>query len=433
MDPAINGLIGLGILIIILFSRMPVGFSMAIVGLAGITYMLSFDAALHTLAKDFYAMFGSYNMTVVPLFILMGQVAFHAGISRRLFDTAHTILDFLPGGLAVATIGACSMFAAICGSTNASVATMATVALPEMKRYKYSDSLSAGSVVAGGSLGILIPPSVIFIIYGIATEQSIGKLFAAGILPGILLSLLFCIAIMIWAHFRPEIAPRGEKTSFKKKVLALSGVSETALLFLLVMGGLFWGIFTPTEAGAIGAGGAIVLGVARRRLLWKGFGMAVLESTRISCMILVIVAGAITFGHFLAFTRLPFVVANWVAGLPLPKDAIMLLIIFLYVIGGCFMDALAMVLLTIPIVFPLVTAMGFDPIWFGVIIVLVAEMGAMTPPVGINVYVLSGIAKEIPMEIIFKGAFPFVLCVMVCILILMAFPQIALLLPNLMQ
>ena len=433
MDPAINGLIGLGILIIILFSRMPVGFSMAIVGLAGITYMLSFDAALHTLAKDFYAMFGSYNMTVVPLFILMGQVAFHAGISRKLFDTAHTILDFLPGGLAVATIGACSMFAAICGSTNASVATMATVALPEMKRYKYSDSLSAGSVVAGGSLGILIPPSVIFIIYGIATEQSIGKLFAAGILPGILLSLLFCIAIMIWAHFRPEIAPRGEKTSFKKKVLALSGVSETALLFLLVMGGLFWGIFTPTEAGAIGAGGAIVLGVARRRLLWKGFGMAVLESTRISCMILVIVAGAITFGHFLAFTRLPFVVANWVAGLPLPKDAIMLLIIFLYVIGGCFMDALAMVLLTIPIVFPLVTAMGFDPIWFGVIIVLVAEMGAMTPPVGINVYVLSGIARDIPMEIIFKGAFPFVLCAMVCILILMVFPQIALLLPNLMQ
>lgn len=433
MDPAINGLIGLGILIIILFSRMPVGFSMAIVGLAGITYMLSFDAALHTLAKDFYAMFGSYNMTVVPLFILMGQVAFHAGISRKLFDTAHTILDFLPGGLAVATIGACSMFAAICGSTNASVATMATVALPEMKRYKYSDSLSAGSVVAGGSLGILIPPSVIFIIYGIATEQSIGKLFAAGILPGILLSLLFCIAIMIWAHFRPEIAPRGEKTSFKKKVLALSGVSETALLFLLVMGGLFWGIFTPTEAGAIGAGGAIVLGVARRRLLWKGFGMAVLESTRISCMILVIVAGAITFGHFLAFTRLPFVVANWVAGLPLPKDAIMLLIIFLYVIGGCFMDALAMVLLTIPIVFPLVTAMGFDPIWFGVIIVLVAEMGAMTPPVGINVYVLSGIARDIPMEIIFKGAFPFVLCVMVCILILMVFPQIALLLPNLMR
>ena len=433
MEPAINGLIGLGILIIILFSRMPVGFSMGIMGLAGITYMLSFDAALHTLAKDFYSMFGSYNMTVVPLFILMGQIAFHAGISRKLFETAHTILDYLPGGLAVATIGACSMFAAICGSTNASVATMATVALPEMKRYKYSDSLSAGSVVAGGSLGILIPPSVIFIVYGIATEQSIGKLFAAGILPGILLSLLFCITIIIWAYFRPGIAPRGEKTSFKKKVLALSGVTDTALLFFLVMGGLFWGVFTPTEAGAIGAGGAILLGVARRRLLWKGFGLAVMESTRISCMILVIVAGAITFGHFLAFTRLPFVAANWVAGLPLPKNAIMLLIIFVYVIGGCFMDALAMVLLTIPILFPLVTAMGFDPIWFGVIIVLVAEMGAMTPPVGINVYVLSGIAKAIPMEIIFKGAFPFVLCVMVCILFLILFPQIALVLPNLMR
>lgn len=433
MSPTAIGLLGIGVLIIVLFSRIPVGFGMAIAGLAGITYMLSFETALHVLVKDFYAMFGSYDMTVVPLFILMGQVSFHAGISRRLFDTAHTILDRLPGGLAVATIGACSMFAAICGSTNASVATMATVALPEMKRYKYSASVSAGSVVAGGSLGILIPPSVIFIIYGIATEQSIGKLFAAGILPGILLSLLFCIAILIWTHFRPGIAPRGEKTTLKDKLSAISGIIETLLLFSLVMGGLFFGIFTPTEAGAIGAGGAVVLGVARRRLSFKGFSLAVAESTRISCMILVIVAGAIAFGHFLAFTRLPFAAANWVVGLPFPKQAIMGLIVFVYLIGGCFMDALAMVLLTIPILFPLVTAMGFDPIWFGVIIVLVAEMGAMTPPVGINVYVLSGIAKEIPLETIFKGALPFVLCVLVCISLLMLFPQIALLLPSLMR
>lgn len=432
MSPSTIGLIGLAILIITLFSRMPVGFGMAIVGLAGITYMMSLETALHIMAKDFYAMFGSYNMTVVPLFILMGQVSFHAGISRRLFDTAHTLLDYLPGGLAIATIGACSMFAAICGSTNASVATMATVSLPEMKRYGYSATLSAGSVVAGGSLGILIPPSVIFIIYGIATEQSIGKLFAAGIFPGILLSVLFCIAILIWTHLRPEIAPHGEKSTLKAKLLAISGVAETVLLFSLVMGGLFFGIFTPTEAGAIGAGGAIVLGVARRRLSLRGFGLAVMESTRISCMILVIVAGAITFGHFLAFTRLPFAAANWVVGLPLPEQAIMVLIVFVYLIGGCFMDALAMVLLTIPILFPLVTAMGFDPIWFGVIIVLVAEMGAMTPPVGINVYVLSGIAREIPLETIFKGAIPFVFCVLTCIFLLMIFPQIALFLPGLM-
>lgn len=433
MTPTVAGLIGVLTLIIILFSRMPVGFGMAVCGLAGVTYMISFDTALHVLAKNFFAMFGSYDMTVVPLFILMGQVSFHAGISRRLFDTAHKILDYLPGGLAVATIGACSMFAAICGSTNASVATMATVALPEMKRYGYNPTISAGSVVAGGSLGILIPPSVIFIIYGIATEQSIGKLFAAGILPGILLSILFCLAIVVWTYFRPGLAPRGKKTTFKEKVRAITGVIETLLLFLLVMGGLFFGVFTPTEAGAIGAGGAVLLGFLRRRLTWKGFGLALSESTRISCMILVIVAGAITFGHFLAFTRLPFVAANWVVGLPFPKQGIMAVIILAYLIGGCFMDALAMVLLTIPILFPLVTAMGFDPIWFGVIIVLVAEMGAMTPPVGINVYVLSGIAKEIPLEVIFRGALPFVLCVLICISLLIIFPEIALFLPNLMH
>jgi C4-dicarboxylate transporter DctM subunit len=433
MTPTEVGLIGIIVLIVVLFSQMPVGFVMAMVGLAGISYMISFETALHVLAKNFFAMFGSYDMSVVPLFILMGQISFHAGISRRLFDTANKILDNLPGGLAIATIGACSMFAAICGSTNASVATMATVALPEMKRYRYSSTLGAGAVVAGGSLGILIPPSILFIIYGIATEQSIGKLFAAGILPGILLSLLFCIAIVIWTYFKPDLAPRAERTTLKEKLLSLSGVTETLLLFFLVMGGLFFGYFTPTEAGAVGAGGAVLLGVVRRKLSWKGLALALVESTRISCMILVIVAGAITFGHFLAFTRLPFVAANWVVTLPLPKEAIMALIVFVYLIGGCFMDALAMVLLTIPILFPLVTAMGFDPVWFGVIIVLVAEMGAMTPPVGINVYVLSGIAKEIPLETIFKGALPFVFCVMLCITLLMLFPQIALYLPSLIH
>ena len=433
MSPTVIGLVGLVILVIVLFSRMPVGFVMALVGFAGFTYMVSMDTALRVLAKDFYSMFSSYNMTVVPLFILMGQITFHAGISRRLFDTAYKIFDYLPGGLAIATIGACAGFAAICGSTNASVATMTTVALPEMRRYKYGTSLSTGSIVAGGSLGILIPPSVIFIIYGIATEQSIGKLFAAGILPGILLSFFFCVTIFIWARLRPEVAPRGRKTTFKEKVFALSGITETLLLFLLVMGGLFLGFFTPTEAGAIGVGGAIILGLVRRRLTWGGFSQAVTESTKVSCMILVIVSGAIMFGHFLAITRVPFVAANWIGGLPLPNYAIMAVIVVIYLIGGCFMDALAMILLTIPILFPLVTAMGYDPIWFGVIIVLVAEMGAMTPPVGINVYVLSGIARDIPLEIIFKGALPFVLSVLTCVIVLIAFPQIALFLPNLMK
>jgi tripartite ATP-independent transporter DctM subunit len=256
MSPTAIGLVGLAILVVVLFSRMPVGFVMALVGFAGFAYMVSMDSALRVLAKDFYSMFSSYNMTVVPLFILMGQVSFHAGISRRLFDTAYKLGGRLPGGLAIATIAACAGFAAICGSTNASVATMTTVALPDMKRYQYATSLSTGSIAAGGGLGILIPPSVIFIIYGIATQQSIGKLFAAGILPGILLSILFCVAIYIWARLRPEAAPPGRASTFREKVLALSGITETLLLFLLVMGGLFVGFFTPTEAGGHGGPGA---------------------------------------------------------------------------------------------------------------------------------------------------------------------------------
>ncbi len=427
------GIIGLVVLIIFLFSRMPVGFVMALLGFLGFSYVVTFDSGLRMMAKDVFRIFGSYNLTVVPLFIFMGQIAFHAGISRRLFDTAYTLLGSLPGGLAIATVGACAGFAAICGSTNASVATMTTVALPEMRRYKYGLSLSTGTIAAGGSLGVLIPPSVIFIVYGIATEQSIGKLFAAGILPGILLASCFALTVYIWVKLRPDIAPRGPRTSWKQKIKAVTGVGETLVLFMLVMGGLFVGFFTPTEAGAVGAGGAIVLGLLRRRLSWKGFVQAVQESTRISCMVLVIVAGATIFGHFMAITRIPYVAADWIGGLPLPHYAIMAFLVFVYLIGGCFMDSLAMILLTVPIVFPLVTALGYDPIWFGVIIVLITEMGVITPPVGINVYVVSGITKDIPLEVIFKGAFPFVFAILTCVSILMLFPQIALFLPGLMK
>ncbi|MBW1944489.1 MAG: TRAP transporter large permease [Deltaproteobacteria bacterium] len=433
MSPTTVGLIGLGILLIVLFSRMPVGFVMALLGLIGFSYVVSWESGLSVMAKDFFGIFGSYSLTVVPLFIFMGQIAFHAGISRRLFDTAYTLFGSLPGGLGIATIGACAGFAAICGSTNASVATMTTVALPEMKRHKYGLSLSTGTIAAGGSLGVLIPPSVIFIVYGIATEQSIGQLFAAGILPGILLSVCFALTILIWVRLKPHTAPRGAKTTLKEKIFALSGIGETLILFFLVMGGLFVGFFTPTEAGAIGAGGAILIGIVRRKLSWKGFVQSVTESTRISCMVLVIVAGATVFGHFMAITRIPFMAAAWVGELPLPDYAIMAFIIFIYLIGGCFMDSLAMVLLTVPILYPLVTSLGFDPIWFGVIIVLVTEMGVITPPVGINVYVVSGIAKDIPLEVIFKGALPFLLAILTTVTLLMIFPQIALFLPNLMR
>jgi tripartite ATP-independent transporter DctM subunit len=307
---------------------------------------------------------------------------------------------------------------------------MASVALPEMKRLNYRDELATGTVAAGGSLGILIPPSTIFIVYGIMTEQSIGKLFMAGILPGILLSILFMLTIYIWVTLRPEIAPRVEKQGWKKRFMSLSGLVEVVVLFILVMGGLFLGVFTPTEAGAVGAFGGVLIPLVSGQLSWKGFVEGLFSSTRTTCMILMIVAGATVFGHFLAVTRIPSTLSGWVAGLPLPHWGIMLVIMFFFLIGGCFMDALGMILLTIPIFYPVAIAIGYDPIWFGVVIVLVTELGVITPPVGINVYVVSGIAKDVPLEVIFKGAFPFVLALSTYLIIMLLFPQIALYLPS---
>ncbi len=430
MSPIHIGIIGVVLLVVILFSKFPVAFCMALVGVLGFGYLVSPEAALNIIAKDFYHVFSSYGMTVVPLFVFMGQILFYAGISRKLYDAAYAWLGHYKGGLAIATVGACASFSAICGSTNATAATMATVALPEMKRFKYSDELATGVVAAGGSLGILIPPSIIFIVYGIMTEQSIGKLFLAGILPGILLSSLFILTIYIWVSLKPEIAPRTENQSIKQKLKSLSGLVEVIILFVMVMGGLFIGVFTPTEAGAIGAFGGLVIPLVRRQLSWKGFAMALYTSTQITCMILTIVAGATVFGHFLAVTTIPATLSGWVVSLPIPPWAVMIVIMFFFLVGGCFMDALGMILLTIPIFYPVAIALGYDPIWFGVVIVLVTELGVITPPVGINVYVVSGIAKDVPLEIIFKGAIPFVLALLTYIIIMVFFPQIALFLPS---
>lgn len=430
MNPVHVGIIGIVFLIVILFSRFPVAFCMALVGILGFGYLVAPAAALNIIAKDFYTVFSSYSLTVVPLFVFMGQILFHAGISRKLYDAAHAWLGHYKGGLAMATVGACASFSAICGSTNATAATMATVALPEMKRYKYGDELATGVVAAGGSLGILIPPSVIFIVYGIMTEQSIGKLFMAGILPGILLSALFILTIYIWVSINPQMAPKVEKQNFKVKIRSLTGLIEVIILFIAVMGGLFLGVFTPTEAGAVGALGGVVIPLVRRQLSWQGFLEAVYSSTVTTCMIFMIVSGATVFGHFLAVSTIPSVLSAWVVGLPLPPWAIMIVVMFFFFIGGCFMDALGMILLTIPIFFPVAVALGYDPIWFGVVIVLVTELGVITPPVGINVYVVSGIAKDVRLEKIFKGAFPFVLTLLTYLVIMLIFPQIALFLPG---
>ena len=433
MTPTEAGIYGFLALVALMFLKVPVGFVMALVGLVGFSFLVSWDAALHLMAQDFTYVFGSYNLTVIHLFVLMGQLAHHSGMSGRLFHAAYRFFGSLPGGLAVATIGACAGFSAICGSTSATAATMAAVALPEMKKYNYDPSLATGVVAAGGSLGILIPPSTIFIVYGVMTEQSVGKLFLAGVMPGILMTILFIATVFIWTWNRPELAMPGARFSLREKIASLTGVVETLILFVAVMGGLFSGVFTPTEAAAVGAFGTLLIAVAGRHLSWNGFVQSLVETTRVTCMILVIVAGATVFGHFLAVTRIPFDVGTWVMGLQIHPWAVMSLILLVYLLLGCLMDSLAMIMLTIPIFFPVITSLGFDPIWFGVIIVLVTGMGVITPPVGINVYVVAGVARDVPLHTIFRGAVKLLAAQIVTAALLVLFPQIALWLPQLMH
>ncbi len=433
MSPCTIGLIGLAALILLLFARIPVGFAMAIVGFLGFVCLVNLDAALSLLARDIFSTFSSYGLTVIPLFIFMGQVSFHAGISRRLYDTAYAFIGHRRGGLAMATVGACTAFGAICGSSPATAATMATVSLPEMKRYNYSMELATGAVASGGSLGMLIPPSVVFIVYGIMTEQSIGKLFMAGILPGLLIAGLFCLAISISCRRHPELGPSGPPTSWKNRFQSLKGTGETLLIFGLVMGGLFVGFFTPTEAGAVGALCSLGIALMGRNLTFEKLKTSLFETTRTACMVMIIVTGAVIFGHFLAVTRIPYDLAGWVAGLPLPRFLIMMVIIAVYLFGGCFIDALALILLTVPIFYPVILALHYNPIWFGVIIVLVTQMGVISPPVGINVYVVKGVAPEIPLATIFRGIIPFLIALIIGTIILIAIPQISLFLPSLMN
>ena len=436
MNPTIVGIVGIAIMVLIFFSRMPVAYVMTMIGFLGFSLMISVKGGLNLLSRNIYEVFSSYGLTTIPLFILMGQLAFNSGISRRLYDTAYKFLGSTRGGLAMATVSACTAFGAVCGSSPATAATMATVGLPEMKRYKYADELSTGSVASGGGLGMIMPPSVVLIVYGVLTEESIGKLFVAGIFPAILVTILFIICIYIRCRFAPEQGPPGEAFTWKARLQSLSGLIDTLAVFGLVMGGLFFGFFTPTEAAAVGAFGVLAVSLIRRQLTWQGFVKSLYETLRTSCMVLLLIAGAVVFGKFLAITRIPFNIATWIGGFDLPPYMILSMVVLVYFLGGCFMDALALVMLTVPIFLPVVASLGYDPIWFGVIIVMVTEMGVITPPVGINVYVVYGVAESViggvPLESIFKGILPFLLAVIVGLIILVLFPQIILFLPNLM-
>jgi len=431
MSPTLFGAFGIIILVALFFTQMPVAFVMYLVGFIGFSYLISLDGGLTLLAKDTFQIFTSEGLTVVPLFIFMGQIAFYSGIGRRLYDTTDKIIGHLPGGMAMATIGACAGFAAICGSTIATATTMAAVAMPEMKRYGYDSKLATGAIAAGGTLGILIPPSTILIVYGILTQQSIGKLFAAGILPGILLAGLFVGTIYMAVKIQPKLVGQlPPRRSLQEMMIGLGGALEMLAIFALVMGGLFGGLFTPTEAAAVGALATLLLSLFRRELTWIGFKQALMDTCRINCMILVVIAGATVFGHFMAVSRIPYQLASYVGGLPFPPWLILVFIIFVYIIGGCFMDGLAFLLLTVPIFYPVVKALHFDPIWFGVIIVLLTETAAITPPVGINVYSVSGVVSDVPLEDIFRGVTIFLIPLAICMILLILFPQIALLLPE---
>ena len=430
MNPLHIGILGCVALLLLLFTSMPVAFAMIAVGVAGFAWIVTPQAAFSMVVADLYDTFSSYSLTVIPLFVFMGQVAFHAGISRRLFKTAYTWIGHLPGGLAMATVGACTGFGAICGSGPATAATMASVALPEMRRYGYSDELASGSVAAGGSLGMLIPPSVVFIVYAIMTEQSIGALFLAGILPGVLIALLFCLSIYLRCRVHKAMGPPGPRMSWLERLRSLNGVVETLLLFVAVIGGMFVGLFTPIEAAAIGAAGSLVIAAVKRQLSRQAMIGILLETVRTSAMVFFIVAGAVVFGRFLAVSQIPFAVAEWLTGLPLPGWIVMFLIIAFFLVAGCFIDALAVVLLTIPIFYPVVLELGYNPVWFGVMVVVVTQMGVITPPVGMNVYVVSGIGRGIPLQSIFRGSLPFLLMLLLAAVILVFFPGITLLLPG---
>ncbi|MBN2186482.1 MAG: TRAP transporter large permease [Dehalococcoidia bacterium] len=431
MTPLVVGIIAIGILFILLFSRMPIGFAMGLVGFAGFAYIVSLDGALGILRSIAYSTFSDYGMSVIPLFVLMGSFLFHAGLSKDLYDSVYSWLGSLRGGLAMATVGACAGFSAISGSSVATAVAMGSVALPEMKRFKYDDRLSVGSVVAGGTMGILIPPSIGFIIYGIIAEQSIGKLFISGIIPGVLQAIFYIATIYILCRFNPLMGPKGLSTSFSQKITSLKNVWIVLALFLLVIGGLYLGVFGPTEAAGVGAFGAFVFALARRRLDWKTFISSLSDTCVTTAMVFIILIGAMILNQFLAVSRLPFEMANIIGGFQVNRYVIIGVIMIIYLILGCVMDSIGMMLLTTPIFLPLIMALGFHPIWFGVIVVRMCEIGMITPPVGMNLFVIKGVAPDVPMSAVIRGALPFVIADIFHVALLVAIPQLSLFLPSL--
>ncbi len=432
MSPIEIGIIAIALMFLLIFIGLPVGVSMGLLGFAGIWLLISETAAMSVIAHIPFGVITNYDYATLILFIFMGHVIFVTGIGQDMFDLAAKWLGHLPGGLAIAATGACTGFAAISSSSLATASTIGLISIPEMRKYKYDPALATGCVAAGGTMGSLIPPSGILIVYGLITETSIGKLFMAGIIPGLIQAAFYITTIYLLCRWKPSMGPLGPRYGFKERIKALRNCGELLFLIVLVLGGLMIGWFTPTESGAVGAAGAIAISLLRRRLTWQLFKEAVLGSLKTGGMIYTILIGAMLFKQFITVTTIPIVLAEVLTGMQVSPYVIILAIVFLYFILGCIMDPMAMVLLTVPIFLPLITSLGFDPIWFAIIVVKMTEIGAITPPLGMNVYVIAGITPDVPMQTVFKGIVPFLVAEVFDMSLLLSFPAIILFLPKLL-
>jgi tripartite ATP-independent transporter DctM subunit len=433
MDPVMVGIFGVCLLFLFLLMGIPIAFSLMLVGFLGTAYLTSINAALPMVARTVYESASQYSYTIIPLFIVMGSYAEISGISSDLYNTFDKWLRRLPGGLGMATIASIAGFSAISGSSVACSAAFGKVAYPEMRRFNYSPRLAAGTVAAGATIDFLIPPSLGFVIFGMLTEQSIGKLLISGIIPGLVLAGAFMVILYVWVRFNPDSAlSRPEGVSWKEKISALKGVWETVVIFLLVIGGIYIGLFTPTEAAGVGATLIFLMAIWKKKLTTRILLDSLLEAVRVSVMVLFLVAGANVFSYFLALSTIPMKVSTWIVGLAVSKYVILAIIALIYLLLGCFLDAISMMILTLPVIFPIVLSLGFDPIWFGVICVLMMGAGLITPPVGLCVYTVASVAKDAPLEEVFKGALPFLIAILFVTFLITLYPQIALFLPGLM-
>lgn len=429
--------IGIGVIFLVMLlglflTGLELAFAMGIIGVVGFAFLVNVKAAMGLMANDFFDALASYSLTVIPLFVLMGQIAFNAGIAKRLFGCAHKFLGHIPGGLAIATVAGATAFKAICGSVAATSATFASVAVPEMTKFGYAKKLSTGIVATVGTLGVLIPPSVVLIIFGIVTQQSIGRLFLAGIAPGLLIAFFFVVVIFGWCKINPALGPKSDRFSWGERVKTVPEVIWPIVIFLIIIIGLMKGIFTPTEAGSIGAFTVLLLCLFKRNINFKGYVKSVQESLRTACMVLLLVATSNMLGHFIAVTNIPNHMGAWVLGLKAPAALIMAMVFFVYLIGGSFIDDLAFMILATPIFYPIMEKLGYDPLLIGIMVALTVCIGSVIPPVAICVFVVKNITK-VPMGIIYAGVYPFLISLVFVVVLVFVFPQIVLYLPNLLM